>query len=84
MLEIAILLGLMNATVITVMEKSGLRDYLQVHSPGEVFYQLISCNFCLGFWMSAAEVLAILFISMPPYEYFFIPLASATITKFMT
>ena len=84
MLEIAILFGLSNATIITIADRWKILEFMQINAPTEVFHKLVSCTFCMGFWMAAFETLVIVFISMPPYEYFLIPLASATITKYLT
>lgn len=48
--------------LLTLSEKWGIREWLQLHAPNEFFHKLFSCDFCCSWWLGVGIciVLAIL------------------------
>lgn len=69
-----------SAFVIQVLEKWGLRDKWQVNCQVKLLAQMLSCDFCFGFWISVvfSVISAILFNNI---GLIFIPIISAPLTR---
>lgn len=38
----------------TLMEKWGIREWLQVNAPCDLLHEMLMCDFCLSLWMGLA------------------------------
>ena len=81
MLEALIVIGLFNAGLITIADKTGIRERLMIYSPSKTIYDLLECNFCLGFWLALFELIPYVCYFDKSYDYFLLTLACATTTK---
>jgi hypothetical protein len=58
-----IISGLLTVFIVIILKKWGVIEYLQTKS-NTFFYQLLSCNFCLSFYISV-----ILFVLLFTYDW---------------
>lgn len=49
-----IVVALFSAFIILFLSKTGLRDFIILHSPIKLISELFDCDFCLSFWTSLA------------------------------
>lgn len=49
-----IVVALLAAWLLTLADKWGLREWLQVHAPTDFLYKLFICNFCCSWWVCVA------------------------------
>lgn len=74
----AIVVGLIGAWLLTLADKWGIREWLQVHAPNDLLYELFSCNFCCSFHLSMIICLVLaIFVN---WWCIFIPPISCIIT----
>lgn len=72
-----LLVALLVMFVRTLGAKWGVWEYLQVNAPNDFIYKLLSCDFCLSFWLAlSVSVLLAIFVH---WYLIFIPIFSASI-----
>lgn len=76
----AIVVGLIGAWLLTLADKWGIREWLQVHAPNDFLYELFSCNFCCAMWIGVLISLT-LSATNGRWEMLFVPLISTMITR---
>lgn len=85
------IVALLAAWIITLADKWGIREWLQVHADAIVnkilprydsdfFNRLFSCNFCCGWWVAVIISLT-LFVITEQWPMLAIPLCSTPITR---
>lgn len=76
-----IIIALGSAFTIIVLDKWGIREWLQVHG-SRLISKMAGCTFCLGFWIA---VILSIFLSAISGEcsYLLIPIFSSPITRFI-
>lgn len=76
----AMVVGLLGAWLLTLADKWGIREWLQVHAPNDFLYRLFSCNFCCAWWIGVVISLT-LSATNGRWEMLFVPLISTMITR---
>jgi len=75
-----VLVSFVSATILVVCEKMRLFEYYNMHA-----YRLRLpkdlCIFCIGFWLSVAQVIAIYLLFNKQELYFPAPFAAASLTR---
>lgn len=62
---------------ITLAEKWGILEWLQLHAPNEFLHKLFSCNFCQSFWLGLC--LSFLLAIFVDWRLIFIPIFSSSL-----
>ena len=62
---------------LTVAEKWGMLEWLQLHAPNEFFHKLFACNFCQSFWFGL--FLSTLLAIFVDWRLIFIPFFSSSL-----
>ena len=62
---------------ITLAEKWGILEWLQLHAPNEFLHKLFSCNFCQSFWLGLC--LSLLLAIFVDWRLIFIPIFSSSL-----
>lgn len=62
---------------ITLAEKWGILEWLQLHAPNEFLHKLFSCNFCQSFWLGLC--LSLLLAIFVDWRLIFIPFFSSSL-----
>lgn len=62
---------------LTIAEKWGILERLQLHAPNEFFHKLFSCNFCQSFWLGLC--LSIFLAIFIDWRLIFIPFFSSSL-----
>lgn len=81
MLKNIIIVSLAVTFIILTLTKMGLREELMKRS-NRIFYQLLGCDFCLGFWMSCFISL-FLFVIFEDISFLYIPFLSAPLIRIL-
>lgn len=76
----AVVVGLLGSWLLTLADKWGVREWLQVHAPNEFLYELFMCNFCCSWWVGVIISLFLLVVT-GQCEMLAVPLISTTITR---
>lgn len=76
----AVVVALFAAFLLTLAEKWGIREWLQVHAPNDFFYALFTCNFCQSWWLSVVICIT-LFVVICHWQILAIPLISTLIAR---
>lgn len=82
MLQISIIVSAFVAFIILLIEKIGLRAYLIETITIEPLSKMLTCDFCLSFWLSFVISL-ILFIITDNEFLLFIPFISTPLTRIL-
>ena len=82
MITVIVLTSLAAAFFLSLMDKWGVLQWLQVHSPYEWLNELFRCRFCCSFWVLAV-VSAILFFGAGDIRMLFIPFFATPLTKLL-
>ncbi len=77
MLQTAIILGLLNSTILLSFMKWGWIDLYQMHRKE---WMPDNCFLCFGFWLAWIEVI-ILFFVMPSWGLLLVPFLATPITR---
>jgi len=80
---VGIITGFVISFVLILMYKWGIMEILQANSRSRFIYMLLSCNFCIGFWVGAFIAVWFLITSGDP-RYLMIPFVSSVLAKKMT
>lgn len=75
-----IVVGLLTAWMLTLADKWGWREWLQVHAPNDFLYALFTCNFCCSWWVGVIISL-ILLVATGQWEMLVVPMISTMITR---
>lgn len=75
-----IVVGLLAAWMLTIADKWGWREWLQVHAPNDFFYKLFMCNFCCSWWLGVVISLTLLAVT-GQWALLAVPTISTTITR---
>lgn len=52
--------------MLTLAEKWGILEWLQMNAPSEFFHKLFTCNFCQSFWLGLClSILIAIFVDWP-------------------
>ena len=72
--------GMIAAFVLSLADKWGIIEYLQIHAPNDFLNKLFSCPFCCSWWVGVAISLSLLLVTK---EWFFlaVPLCSTILTR---
>ena len=62
---------------ITLAEKWGILEWLQLHAPNEFLHKLFSCNFCQSFWLGLC--LSFLLAIFVDWRLIFVPIFSSSL-----
>lgn len=62
---------------LTIAEKWGILEWLQLHAPNEFIHKLFSCNFCQSFWLGLC--LSFLLAVFVDWRLIFIPIFSSSL-----
>lgn len=68
------------AFVLSLMEKWHILEWLQVHAPNEFLHELVSCKFCLSWWVCVLISL-ILLIGSGQWFLLAVPVCATLITR---
>lgn len=49
---LCVLVALLVVFVLTLAEKWGIREWLQIHAPNDFLHKLFMCDFCCCWWLS--------------------------------
>lgn len=71
------LLALLVSFVRTVAEKWGILEWMQSHAPSEFLHKLLTCNFCLSFWIGM--VISIFLAIFVHWTFIFLPIFSSNL-----
>lgn len=71
------LVALCTKFILTLAEKWGVLEWIQVNAPNEFFYKLSTCNFCQSFWVGLC--LSILLAIFVDWVLIFIPIFSSSL-----
>ena len=77
-----VVVALLSAFMILLMGRIGLRDTIIMKVPSKTLSELFSCDFCLGFWLSAILATYIAIYEGEPI-YLTIPLFSTPIIRLL-
>lgn len=80
-LKYFILVSMSAAFFILLMEKTGIREYMQVYGR-KVLSSLFSCDFCLSFWMCVLISLVVCFIT-GNFSFLVLAFVAAPVTRKM-
>ncbi len=75
-----IVVGLLAAWMLTLADKWGWCEWLQVHAPCDFLYKLFMCNFCCSYWLGCIISLT-LFVIIGRWEMLIVPMISTMITR---
>lgn len=78
-----VILSLLVSFVIIFYEVSGIKRDLLNMIEKELLIKLLSCNFCLGFWLSLLACLAMVLVTKE-LSYLFMPMSAAVIIRLIT
>lgn len=67
------------AFLLALLNKWNVLEWMQVHAPSDTLYKLLTCHFCLSFWMGVI-LSAVLAVSAGDVSPLFIPVFSTVIT----
>lgn len=72
--------ALIAAFALSLADKWGLVEYLQVHAPNDFWNRLFSCRFCCSWWTCVLISLSLLIVTR---QWFFVavPFCSTLITR---
>lgn len=75
-----IVVAMVAAWMLTLADKWGWREWLQVHAPTDFLYSLFSCNFCCSWWVCVI-ISIILSLAIGRWEMLVAPMISTMITR---
>lgn len=76
---IAVFMGAMVAFILVILHKIRLVQYLQARVKSKIIYNLLSCQFCLSWWISC--LLSLGLMSMPAFPFLLVPVLSTMMAK---
>ena len=82
MIEKAIILGIVIAFIVSFLTISGIRNYLIEHCKITMLAKLLSCDFCLSFWLAVIVCFA-LAVQTRQFNIIFLPIVSTPISRFL-
>lgn len=77
---LCIVVGVMAAWILTLVDKFGWREWLQVHAPNDILYELFTCNFCCSWWLCVIISLFLL-VATGRWEMLVVPMISTMIAR---
>lgn len=77
-----ILVALLAAFIFMLLEKTGVRSYIILHSKVKIIAALFDCDFCLSFWI-AAIISVVLALLSGNLAFVVICFMSAPLTRFL-
>jgi hypothetical protein len=85
LVTMALVAGLISTFIITVCRKTGLLEYLQSRTRIRILYNLLQCDFCIGFWLSLI-ITILAFVFLVPFTWLAVivpPMAAAFNNRFL-
>ena len=67
-----------------LLYKWGIMEELQSSAPYEWLYKLLSCNFCIGFWIGTIVGTILFICGYEPYYYMFMGSLTSVMVKTFT
>lgn len=80
LLLISVIIALLVAFCIILAEKTGVIIYLASKTKSRMLNMLLSCYFCMGFWLSLFVVIIMAVITKNA-EYLIVPIFSSVIVR---
>lgn len=72
--------ALIAAFLLSLAQKWGILEWLQVHAPSDFLHKLVSCKFCLSWWVSVG-ISVILLLTRGQMEFLAVPFCSTLIAR---
>ena len=80
MLELIIIAGLLNTTLLICFKKWKWLQWYAIHK--QPWMPAADCYLCLGFWMAAFEIVGVIYLF--GWMYIIVPFCSAALTNYFT